>query len=461
MLCKTPKRIRNLYTKEWMFVPCGECECCQIQKSIGKSSRLSNELSNYGISLFITLTYTNEHIPFIVDNSHFLCRCEIIEGRLSVRLEQRFDYPFKVSRCIPLNGKFDCVADGVNYLAVIYKKDYQNLFKRIRKHGIKFKYFICGELGSLSKRPHFHAIIRTDTESESRDFERLLRDNWKLHDWDKIDESCIQRAGKGVGNYLSSYVNWVADHSRFLYPKWSYPFTRRSNEVNYGFDKKEKEVIQGIIKKYYGREIFDFVEREFRVPSGTRLDNFSVRLVPSTVFMSYFPKCKGYCHLSFVSLLVWTSRVFRIEKYKSEFARYPDFEEQLTSLDMNFFRGFKRVCLLLKLDIYDYENFVKYVRLHYQISSFYSALQLKEQMLGFETMSKEDYYKTLYNTGADDPSYIQTKYRLRQLEINDIPLSIGFHTSEKLSKINNIIRTNHYKVLPKHLNSIINKNNDL
>lgn len=38
-------------------------------------------------------------------------------------------------------------------------RDLQLCFKRVRKSGLKFRYFACGEYGSKSFRPHYHAIL--------------------------------------------------------------------------------------------------------------------------------------------------------------------------------------------------------------------------------------------------------------------------------------------------------------
>ena len=41
----------------------------------------------------------------------------------------------------------------------LHKEDLQKFFKRLRKRGIKFKYYACGEYGDENFRPHMHIII--------------------------------------------------------------------------------------------------------------------------------------------------------------------------------------------------------------------------------------------------------------------------------------------------------------
>lgn len=38
-------------------------------------------------------------------------------------------------------------------------RDFQLFFKRLRKAGVKARFFMCGEYGEEEKRPHYHAII--------------------------------------------------------------------------------------------------------------------------------------------------------------------------------------------------------------------------------------------------------------------------------------------------------------
>lgn len=48
---------------------------------------------------------------------------------------------------------------GGYMVAYPYYKDVQNMCKRMRKDGYKFRYFFVSEYGKEKKRPHFHAII--------------------------------------------------------------------------------------------------------------------------------------------------------------------------------------------------------------------------------------------------------------------------------------------------------------
>lgn len=96
-------------------VPCGKCPTCRARRASGWSFRLMQEDRIAEIAIFITLTYDNEHI-----------------------------------RTTPRNFK------------TIRKRCLQLYFKRVRKYtnkGTRVKYYACGEYGSKTNRPHYHAIV--------------------------------------------------------------------------------------------------------------------------------------------------------------------------------------------------------------------------------------------------------------------------------------------------------------
>lgn len=104
-------------------IPCGKCIGCRIDKSKDWANRMVLELQYHDCASFITLTYDDEHVPV----SHYLDEVDGIE-RDSLTLR---------------------------------KTDFQKFMKRLRKHfnDKKIRYFACGEYGSNTLRPHYHAII--------------------------------------------------------------------------------------------------------------------------------------------------------------------------------------------------------------------------------------------------------------------------------------------------------------
>lgn len=96
------------------LIPCGKCPGCRLDYSKGWSERMILELKDNPSAIFITLTYRNADLP-----------------------------------------RGDC---GLPSLSV---PDVQRFFKRLRKHfsGVRIRYYLAGEYGPRTLRPHYHAII--------------------------------------------------------------------------------------------------------------------------------------------------------------------------------------------------------------------------------------------------------------------------------------------------------------
>lgn len=110
MACDSP-----LWLKSGIPVPCGKCPPCKIRHVNEWVFRIMWEEENRATSShFVTLTYDTAHVP-LSDNGFM----------------------------------------------TLEKKDLQDFFKRLRKNtGIQgIKYYACGEYGSKTNRPHYHAII--------------------------------------------------------------------------------------------------------------------------------------------------------------------------------------------------------------------------------------------------------------------------------------------------------------
>lgn len=119
-VCLTPFNVKNPKIQgSTIPVPCGRCPPCFARRTSQWSFRLRVEGRQHMLSSFITLTYDTQSVP-LSDN-----------GFLTLK-----------------------------------KSDVQNFIKRLRKtnekkYGIKdtIKYYVAGEYGSHTRRPHYHLII--------------------------------------------------------------------------------------------------------------------------------------------------------------------------------------------------------------------------------------------------------------------------------------------------------------
>lgn len=101
---------KNGFEDMELALPCGKCEGC-IKKRVEQwALRCVHESQHHEHSCFITLTYDDDNLPKngSLDHSHF-----------------------------------------------------QKFMKRLRKKytGVTIKYFMCGEYGGSTLRPHFHALL--------------------------------------------------------------------------------------------------------------------------------------------------------------------------------------------------------------------------------------------------------------------------------------------------------------
>lgn len=102
--------LRRYDTTETLSLPCGRCVGCRLERSRQWAMRCLHEASLYDRNCFVTLTFDDDHYP--------------VRGDLEYSQFQRF-------------------------------------MRRLRKHfaGQVIRFYMCGEYGSLTWRPHFHACL--------------------------------------------------------------------------------------------------------------------------------------------------------------------------------------------------------------------------------------------------------------------------------------------------------------
>lgn len=90
-------------------LPCGKCDSCKLRKAKEWALRCWHETQLHDHSFYVTLTYADEHLPLYEDLNH---------------------------------------------------SHFQKFMKRLRKNtGAKITYYMCGEYGDQTHRPHYHALI--------------------------------------------------------------------------------------------------------------------------------------------------------------------------------------------------------------------------------------------------------------------------------------------------------------
>lgn len=120
----------NPLTKyDHIFVPCGKCLACRINRRREWTLRLLHEEIYSTSSYFVTLTYDDDHVPY--DDNGNQCVC---------------------------------------------KRDVQLWLKRLRKKfGDGIRYFLNSEYGETFGRPHYHAIVFNLPPTFAPDAKTIIR----------------------------------------------------------------------------------------------------------------------------------------------------------------------------------------------------------------------------------------------------------------------------------------------
>lgn len=111
---------------DFIEIPCGQCLECRLQRSRQWADRCVLEQQYHEQSLFLTLTYDDDHLP---------------TNEVTV----------------PETGEIVTVG-------TLVKDDLSKFMKALRqeyayKHDNQLRFFGCGEYGSETHRPHYHVIV--------------------------------------------------------------------------------------------------------------------------------------------------------------------------------------------------------------------------------------------------------------------------------------------------------------
>lgn len=221
-------------------VPCGHCVACQNNKrsSLSLKLRLEEYISKY--CYFLTLTYDDDNLPLFSLGEDSLSNDFIRLYPYSSRLRDdssindfcadfyNFDSDFidKMDYYSSFVANYErkyhkSCAYGHGLYALLYYRDIQLFLKRIRKHiykyyGEKVRFYVIGEYGTKSLRPHWHLLLFFNSSALSQAFEicenvgtssrpcqcpRFIRPFWQFGICDS------KRTNGECYNYVSSYVN--------------------------------------------------------------------------------------------------------------------------------------------------------------------------------------------------------------------------------------------------------------
>lgn len=212
--CLHPVAIRNKSTDELMFVPCGHCVHCRHSYTQKWQERLNIEMEHSVSTLFITLTYDNDHLPVYLHDGfgNFHPQSKSLKPfQLS-----NYDYDFSNLYLPPITSSN---RDFTDSFACVSKYDVQLFLKRLRRQidydknqylthvsydDKAFRYFICSEYGPKTNRPHLHGLLFFKSECVANAVkECYLAASWKC--CASRNRDCQFVFGK-ASEYVSKYV---------------------------------------------------------------------------------------------------------------------------------------------------------------------------------------------------------------------------------------------------------------
>lgn len=125
-----------MYNPKVMLIPCGQCIGCRIRQREDWTTRIELEARDYPKEevWFITLTYDDDHVPGMIVKTGEIMR--------------KVQYTWKPGEKLPSS------------VQILLYEDIQKFLKRLRKaYRGKLRYFVAGEYGEQTARPHYHMIL--------------------------------------------------------------------------------------------------------------------------------------------------------------------------------------------------------------------------------------------------------------------------------------------------------------
>ena len=402
-MCNNRQLIHNPHDGRHYWVKCGRCDSCLQEKADAHCARIKRELNfncGNGVvgSFFVTLTYANEHLPF-VRHSELVRFFEAVVRYKKCKNPTKLEYPTLDIYRNPYNPvaigfysmkdfehlkreerfDFESYLNLIKYLpyarkkvgrnkfvhlndvlSIIYQRDIQNFFKLLKINLFRagydkfFSYTYASELGEEFLRAHFHALINYD-----RRYESLVRDciikSWKHSNLSRRfkDETGHYRpsveVARNPASYVSEYINLksiipqVYRDSKCFCPKIKFS---QGFGLHFKYFTKEE-----ICKMFYRGDL----QYPCRQTINGSITERNVQ-VPKYVLLKYFPKCKGFNRLSsdeIFSILKEPGLLYEERFYKT-MRLYPEdipkIETQILNKRKEWceIKGFKGIDLIIK-----------------------------------------------------------------------------------------------------------------
>lgn len=336
-MCTNTRLVTNKYTGKRVRVACGKCPACIQAKAVARTNRIRNHIKTDWISVFVTLTYSSEYVPYVIVDDLKSCSLEksslnVYRGISSPEIVTAISFSLDDIDVLGDISYFPYLTHCPGLMGVVIYDDVKRFIKRLRinlkrhyNYDYPLSYYACSEYGEQYYRPHFHLLLFCPKDSFD-----TLRDA-VCESWSYADKSRTSRfveISRDASSYVASYVNFPTSFPQVLRlscfrPKHSYSKGFGVGLPCFSLNSILSKVREGNF--HYTK--YSFTEG---VPSVTSV------LIPQYVVNRYFPKFKGYSWIAPSSLV----RLLRLPFYlRCELLQY----EGLDWCDDDFHRMFVRL----------------------------------------------------------------------------------------------------------------------
>lgn len=302
-VCTNVRRIFNHYVSKDVFVNCGKCPSCQQSKANARANRIRNNSSVDTVTLFVTLTYENGSIPYVlvedlknrVDEISVYRDRKYYNGKITYQGRVEID-----KQIVHYEPDFDVSEmKRVKYyddrVSVCLYSDLQKFYKRLRQDLYrvyhvepKFSSFSCSEYGGRTQRAHFHLLLFIP-KNQVETYRSAICKAWpygnKYH-----SRRFVELVREDASSYVASYVNCGSSLSTFL-KKNNF---RQKHSYSKGFGVSSQCFSLPSLLEKVNRGTFYYSKRISRDGVPTIVD-FPI---PKYVVNRYFFQFKGYSRLS-------------------------------------------------------------------------------------------------------------------------------------------------------------------
>ena len=198
--CTRPE-LREGWTDNAYYVPCGYCPVCRKYDRESWKFRLQEEFKHSRSAWFLTVTYNDEHLPFLTPDGEIDYGVENMRGGDFMTLVPEDVVRFIKSVQKKQAREYD---DYCTYMKSA-NRDVQDVIDKPR-----VKYFAVGEYGTKTKRPHYHIILFNLWPSVA--LQKSLEKTWS-------DEKRENRGFIQVKPLIDEQIGYVAN---YIHDKWQY-----------------------------------------------------------------------------------------------------------------------------------------------------------------------------------------------------------------------------------------------